>query len=84
MDKGTNGDIVDADDHYERLVRGSLKVIEKQKVDILQTTKEGYYPEDHVFTWDNGFNIAVALTAYDSEWESILDPSIADFNFYAS
>ena len=34
-DKGTNGEVVDADDHYERLVRGSLKVIEKQKVSNL-------------------------------------------------
>ena len=41
--------------------------IARQKIDIVQTSKEGYYPEDHVFTWDNGFNIAVALTAYDSE-----------------
>ena len=32
LDKGTNGVIEDADDHYERLVRGSLKAIEKQKV----------------------------------------------------
>ena len=35
-DKGTNGEVVDADDHYERLVRGSLKVIEKQKVSSLE------------------------------------------------
>ena len=34
-DKVTNGEVVDADDHYERLVRGSLKVIEKQKVSNL-------------------------------------------------
>ena len=32
QNKGTNGEVMDADDHYERLVRGSLKVIEKQKV----------------------------------------------------
>ena len=32
QNKGTNGEVMDADDHYERLVRGSLKAIEKQKV----------------------------------------------------
>jgi len=35
-DKVTNGEVVDADDHYERLVRGSLKVIEKQKEDKMK------------------------------------------------
>jgi len=35
-DKGTNGEAFDADDHYERLVRGSLKAIEKQKEDKLK------------------------------------------------
>ena len=29
---GTNGEGFDADDHYERLIRGSLKQLEKQKV----------------------------------------------------
>ena len=53
-------------------------------MDILQTTIEGYYPEEYVFTWDNGFNVAVAFTAYDNERENILDPSIADLGFYAS
>ena len=57
---------------------------EKTKIDILETTLEGYYPEEYVFKWDNGFNIAVAVTAYDNERENILDPSIADLGFYAS
>ena len=57
---------------------------EKRKIDILQTMIEGYYPEEYVFTWDSGFNLAVAFTAYDNERENILDPSIGDFNFYAT
>ena len=58
--------------------------LEKKKFDILQTTIEGYYPEEYTFTWDSGFNIAVAFTGYDNERENILDPSIADVSFYAS
>lgn len=33
---GTNGEGFDADDHYERLIRGSLKQLEKQKEDKLK------------------------------------------------
>ena len=34
-----------------------------------------------IFDYDQGFNIAVAFSAYDSETEPILDPSIGDLYF---
>ena len=57
---------------------------EKKKFDILQTSIEGHYPEEYVFSWDSGFNIAVAFTAYDNERENILDPSIGELGIYIS
>ena len=57
-DKGTNGEVVDADDHYERLVRGSLKVIEKQKVCKLDVC---FYSLILIENFDNFKSIYIAL-----------------------
>ena len=56
----------------------------RKDVDVLQTVKESYYSTDYVFSYENGFNIAVAFTAYDSNPEPILDPTYGEivYNHY--
>ena len=34
-----------------------------------------------IFDYEQGFNVAVAFSAYDSEREPILDPSIGELYF---
>eukprot|EP00354_Favella_ehrenbergii_P012467 CAMPEP_0170453360 /NCGR_PEP_ID=MMETSP0123-20130129/1963_1 /TAXON_ID=182087 /ORGANISM="Favella ehrenbergii, Strain Fehren 1" /LENGTH=142 /DNA_ID=CAMNT_0010715697 /DNA_START=180 /DNA_END=608 /DNA_ORIENTATION=- len=59
-------------------------LLEKKDIDIVSTINELHYGDDFVFSYDNGFNIALAFTAYDSEREQILDPSYGElvFNSY--
>ena len=50
-------------------------------MDIQQATIESHYDEDSIFSQQQGFNIAVAFTDWDSETEPILDPSIGEITF---
>ena len=50
-------------------------LIEKKDVDVLSTTLDSFYDENFVFSYDNGFNVAVAFTGYNNEKEPELDPS---------
>ena len=47
----------------------------------MQTSTGTTYDDEKVFTYANGFNMAVAFTAFDSDQEWILDPSIGELNF---
>ena len=55
----------------------------KKDVDILSSTQAGYFNDSYVFGYDDGLNIAVAFTAYDSETENILDKSYGEIVFIA-
>ena len=50
-------------------------------MDIQQATIESHYDEDSIFSQQQGFNIAVAFTDWDSETEPILDPSFGELYF---
>ena len=43
------------------------------ETNISTSVNDAYYDSDHVFSSDNGFEIAFAITAYDSEREPIED-----------
>ena len=58
-------------------------LIEKKEVDIMSTVNQLRFSEDYIFSAEQGFNIAIAFTAYDSETEPILDPRYADIQFLA-
>lgn len=53
----------------------------KKDVDILSTTNDNFFTPDNVINYENGFNIATAFTAFDSETEEILDPTIGELVF---
>ena len=59
-------------------------LIKRKDVDILSTIKDTHFLPDYEFNFDKGFNFAVAFTAYDSNQERILDPTIGEivFNHY--
>ena len=46
-------------------------LLNKKDVDVLSATKDIFYTDDDKFTYENGFNIAVAFTSYndETEWE---------------
>ena len=48
---------------------------------MLSTTKDMFWTDDDKFTYDNGFNVGVAFTAYDSETEWILDKKYGEIFF---
>ena len=53
-------------------------------MNIRQFTKKHHFPDDHRFSYKNGFNIAVAFTGFDDVQEWDLDPNIGDLQFRAS
>lgn len=53
----------------------------KKDVDILSTVNDLHFTDDDVFSYENGLNIAVAFTAYDSEEKWILDPTYGELIF---
>ena len=57
-----------------------LSLMEDFKINMIE--KENSYGSDFTFTQEEGFNVAVAVTAYDSNPESIEDPSIGQLKFY--
>lgn len=48
---------------------------------IMQTVNDSHYDFKYIFDHKQGFNIAVALTAYDNEKEIILKPQIGELRF---
>jgi len=56
-------------------------LIEKDDVDVLQTLEIDAFTDSYNFTFTNGFNIAVAFTAYDDNQEPILDKSYGEVVF---
>ena len=56
-------------------------LINRKDIDIMSVIKKDYYSEDEQFQHSQGLEFAVALTAYDGERESILDPSIGELIF---
>ena len=56
-------------------------LINKKDVDVLTATKDLYYGSDFRFEYKDGFNVAVAFTAYDTDPEWILDESIGEIYF---
>ena len=57
----------------------------KKDIDIQYSTVDSYFTDDDVFDFKEGLNFAMAFTAYDTETEPILDPSIGRivFNSYS-
>ena len=56
-------------------------LVNSKDVNVLSTINDMYYTPDDEFTFDNGFNIAAGFTAYDSNPEPILDPTIGEVVF---
>lgn len=56
-------------------------LIHKENIDILTTINENALTSEDQFTYRNGFNVAVAFTAYDSETEWALDPTYGELVF---
>ena len=50
----------------------------KKDIKILRTVHDLFFTDDDKFSYAEGMNIAVALTAYDSVTEPILDPTIGE------
>ena len=57
-------------------------LIHRKDVDVLSAINEYHYEEDHKFDYvSNGFNIAAAFTAYDTDTDWILDPRYGELTF---
>ena len=57
-------------------------LLNKKDVNILSTINDQYFTPNDTFTFeDNGFNLAVAFTAYDSNPEPIIDPRYGTLEF---
>ena len=50
---------------------------------FLGSTRELFYDSEYVMDTGKYLNFAVALTGFDNESETILDPSIAELVFFA-
>ena len=56
-------------------------LISKKDVDILSTINDDTYTSEDVFSYKNGFNVAVAFTSFNSEREWELDPTYGSLVF---
>jgi len=56
-------------------------LLKKKDVDVLQTTKDMFWTDDDQFLYENGFNVGVAFTAYDSNPNWILEPKYGEIFF---
>ena len=59
-------------------------LLNRKDVDILQTVRDNYFSDNEAFTGEEGFNIAIALTGFDSVRDSVLDPEYANLIFETS
>ena len=64
-------------------VQKMVVLVEKKDIDVLSTTLDSFYDEHYVFSYQNGFNIAVAFTGFNNVAEMELDPSYGKFRFSA-
>ena len=55
----------------------------KKDVDIMSSIQSNYFDDSYIFGYEDGLNVAVAFTAYDSETEPILDKSYGELLFRA-
>ena len=58
-------------------------LVSRKNVDILSTLEDLHYSDEDIFSYQNGFNVAVGLTAFNSETEWVLDPTVGKLDFYA-
>ena len=56
----------------------------RKDVDITMSVKDTYYNDSYPFGGDQGFNIAVALSSFDSSTEFQLPPEYGYFKFQLS
>ena len=58
--------------------------LNKKDIDMLETMHDMAFDADYVFDFKNGFALAVAFTAYDSNPNPILDPTYGEivYNYY--
>ena len=56
-------------------------LIAKKDVDVLSATKQLVFNENDKFTYDNGFNVAVAFTSFNNNEEWELDPAYGTLVF---
>ena len=56
-------------------------LMSRRDVDILSTINDHKFTPDDKFRAQNGFNIAIAFTAYDNDPMPILDPSYGEIVF---
>ena len=57
--------------------------INKKDVDIMATTLNEHLPHDYIFDHEQGLNLAIAFTSYDSNPNPILDKSYGELVFNA-
>ena len=59
-------------------------LVNKKDIDILSTQNDLFFDYNDRFTYQNGFNFAVAFTDFGNNPEPILDPSYGSlvFNHY--
>ena len=54
----------------------------KKSIDIVQAVKEDHFDDSHVFGFEQGLNLAVAVySIYDSTTHQLLDPSYGKIRF---
>ena len=53
----------------------------RKDVNVLSTINRLFFDDDDVFSYENGLNVAVGLTAYDNEQEWILDRKYGELYF---
>ena len=58
-------------------------MIEKNDDVMYSMTEDYYYDSEYVMDASKYFNFAIALTGFDNDRESVLDPSIAELYFMA-
>ena len=58
-------------------------LVNRKDVDVLSTIKDFEYKDTEIFDHDNGLNIAVAFTAYDTSSEWLLDSTYGELVFAA-
>lgn len=58
-------------------------LIAKKDVDMLSAVLDYYFDENYIFDYQQGFNIAIAFTAFDGETDWILDDSYGEIVFNA-
>ena len=55
----------------------------KKDVDIALNIKDHHFGVDHIFSGEQGLNIAVAFSGFDTVTENILTPDYASLKFYS-